>query len=91
MGAVIHALLHRVTFVTPGVPALVAVGVSEDQLNPHVSQPGDKGMRGGWFWTCFKDKKINSFHPLPSVVSWMDKNFLPPPFKGKLLERGSRM
>lgn len=63
MGAAVHALLHRVTFVTPGVSALVAVGVAEDQLNPNVSQPGDKGMGGGKFWTCFNDKNINQFFP----------------------------
>lgn len=55
-GGIIYTLLHRVTFVTPGVPALVPVGVAEDESNPNVSQLEDKRRGRGRFWICFKDK-----------------------------------
>lgn len=57
MGAISHTLLHGVTFVTPGVPVLVAVGVVEVKLNSNVSQLRDKGRDRGRFWMFFKDKK----------------------------------
>lgn len=69
MEAIVHALLNRVTFVTPGVPALVAVVVAEDKLNPYVSQLADKGVEGGSGCALRIKQKINSFHPLPSMVS----------------------
>ena len=61
MEAIINALLRTVTFVTPGVPALVAV--AEEKLNPNVSQLADKRMCVGKFWKCFTDKKKNKFFP----------------------------
>lgn len=69
MEAIVHALLNRVTFVTPGVPALVAVVVAEDKLNPNVSQLADKGVERGSGCALRIKQKINSFYPLPSMVS----------------------